>query len=96
MFSHDMPLVFFSRLLYVFLQPFNGLTFVFQTYDHIGNVSICQSTIIPPRDAQNEPIFSTQPLSLGDTLVNITTNGSSLNMGHRLKVAGFPIEGQSK
>lgn len=39
--------------------------------------------------------MAAQPVSLGDILVNITSNSTSLNMDDLLKVAGFDPDGES-
>ncbi|XP_046342668.1 endosome/lysosome-associated apoptosis and autophagy regulator family member 2-like isoform X1 [Haliotis rufescens] len=47
---------------------------------------VCRSTLVPQRDAE-APVVSTQPVSLGDHLVKIVSNDSS--MGDLFKEEGF-------
>jgi len=48
--------------------------------------------LIPPRPGEEEGVYAAQPVSLGDTLVNITSNGDSLNMKERMRDEGFSLE----
>jgi hypothetical protein len=48
--------------------------------------------MIPPRPNEEEGVMAAQPVSLGDILVNVTSNHSSLNMDERMKMEGFSLE----
>ena len=56
---------------------------------------ICRTTLIPPHEGEEGGVMAAQPVSLGDILVNITSNSTSLNMDDLLKVAGFDPDGES-
>ena len=56
--------------------------------------AVCRSTIIPPRGANAmKEVISAQPVSVGDSLIKITTDADALNMTYRMKQAGFMAPG---
>lgn len=56
---------------------------------------ICRTTLIPPKPGDQEGVLAAQPLSLGDVLVNITSNSSISDHEQIIKTMeeiGFPSE----
>ncbi|KAI0226266.1 hypothetical protein LSAT2_023113 [Lamellibrachia satsuma] len=50
---------------------------------------VCRLTVIPPSTGEQSSMVTVQSVSLGDVLVNITSNGSSLNMKQMMASEGF-------
>ena len=55
---------------------------------------ICRTTLIPPHEGEDGGVMAAQPVSLGDILVNVTSNSTSLNMESQLKTEGFDEDGE--